>query len=297
MNGRLSPVISGISLILGTIFVFIGNWNAGLFFVFMFATWFLLMQIFRFSTYHKYFFKIAPLLIGYAILVAFLLRQFNFQDFFWWYLGFSSLYLFINHQKQRGSKGAVDMFAKLDNNLVDSIPEGEAKQHVEKELSLSFSRTIKYHLLSSVVFISIFFLAFSYFTGGIKTNQIFSQIPSAPVGSGNIEHFSKSIDFANKATKISNSGGAYQQMNEEEIKGMVENYKQALAESKQVDIQKLNSDYQGFGDHYKNEFIAGAKMFIDGFEKSDTPKFLQGQMLLQQWGDWYEKNFNAIRNL
>ncbi len=165
MNGRLSSIISGVSLILGTIFVFIGNWHAGLFFVFMFATWFLLMQIFRFSTYHKYFFKIAPLLIGYAVLVAFLLRQFNFQNFFWWYLGFSSLYLFINHQKQRGSKDAVDIFAKLDKNIVDSIPEDEAKQHVEKDLSLSFNRTIKYHLLSSIVYILVFAFAFFYFSG------------------------------------------------------------------------------------------------------------------------------------
>ena len=77
MNGRLSPIISGVSLILGTIFVFIGDWQTGLFFVFMFATWFILMQIFRFSTYHKYFFKIAPLLIAYAILIAFLLSKFG----------------------------------------------------------------------------------------------------------------------------------------------------------------------------------------------------------------------------
>lgn len=166
MNGRISSVISGVSLTLGTILIFVSDWHAGLFFVFMFATWFLLMRIFWFSTYHKYFFKTAPFLIGYAVLIAFLLRQFNFENFFWWYLGFSSLYLFINHQKQRGAKDAVDMFAKLENP-VDSMPEGEAKQHVLKESSLSFSRTIKYHLLSSVVFILAFFLAFSYFTGGI----------------------------------------------------------------------------------------------------------------------------------
>lgn len=166
MNGRLSSVISGISLILGTIVIFVSDWHAGFFFVFMFATWFLLMRIFWFSTYHKYFFKTAPFLIGYAVLIAFLLRQFNFENFFWWYLGFSSLYLFINHQKQRGAvaKDAINVFTKL---AVDSMPEGEAKQHVLKESSLSFSRTIKYHLLSSVVFILAFFLAFSYFTGGI----------------------------------------------------------------------------------------------------------------------------------
>jgi len=136
-----------------------------LFLVFMFVTWFLLMQVFRFSTYHTYFLKTAPLLIGYAVLVAFLLRQLNFGDFFWWYLGLSSLLLLINHQKQRRDKDAVDMVAK---NMVDSMPlEGEARQYAERELSLSASRTIRYHLLSSVVFILAFFLAFSYFAGGI----------------------------------------------------------------------------------------------------------------------------------
>jgi hypothetical protein len=297
MRGTHSEVISGISLILGTILVFVGNWHIGLFFIFLFASWFLLMQIFRFSTYHKYFFKIAPLLIGYAVLVAFLLQYFNFQNLFWWYLVLSCFFLFINHRKQLKSKDAVDMFAHLDKSVVDSIPEGETKQHVEKELSLSFGRTIKFHLLSAIVFIASFVLAFSYFSGGIKTDQIFSQIPTTSVSGSNIERFSKSIDFANKATKISNSGGAYQQMGEEEIKGMVDNYKQALTEAKQVDIQKLNSDYQGFGDHYKNEFIAGTEMFIEGFEKSDAQKFLQGQVLLSQWGDWFEKNFDAIRKL
>lgn len=142
-----------------------------------------------------------------------------------------------------------------------------------------------------------FFVLFGITTDSKKINQIFSQIPTMSVSGSNIERFSKSIDFANKATKISNSGGAYQQMGEEEIKGMVDNYKQALTEAKQVDIQKLNSDYQSFGDHYKNEFIAGTEMFIEGFEKSDTQKFLQGQVLLSQWGDWYEKNFDAIRKL
>ena len=297
MRGTHSEVISGLSLTLGTILVFVGNWRLGLFSIFLFASWFLLMQLFRFSTYHKYFFKISPLLIGYAVLVAFLLRYFNFQNLFWWYLVLSSLFLFINHRKQLKSKDAVDMLAGLDKSVTDTIPDGEAKQHVEKELSLSFSRTIKYHLLSAIVFIISFVLAFSYFSGGIKTDQIFSQIPTTPVSSSNIKHFSKSIDFANKATKISNSGGAYQQMGEEEIKGMVDNYKQALTEARQVDIQKLNSYYQGFGDHYKNEFIAGAEMFIEGFEKSDTQKFLQGQVLLSQLGDWYEKNFDAIRKL
>lgn len=166
MRGTHSEVISGLSLILGTILVFVGNWRLGFFFVFLFASWFLLMQLFRFSTYHKYFFKVSPLLIGYAILVAFLLQYFNFQNLFWWYLVLSALFLFINHRKQLKYKEAVDMFAHFDKSIVDSMPDDKDRQYVEKELSLSFSRTIKYHILSSIVYILIFALAFFYFAGG-----------------------------------------------------------------------------------------------------------------------------------
>ncbi|MDO8591054.1 MAG: hypothetical protein Q7R65_03710 [bacterium] len=162
-KGSMSPVIGGVLPIFGIILIFIGDRNVGLFFVFMFVTWFLLMQIFRFSTYHKYFFKFAPLLVVYAVLTAFLLHQFDFQNFFWWYFGFSSLYLFFNHQKQRKSKDTVDVLAGLEKEFVDSIPEGQAKQHVKNELSLSFSRTIKYHLLSSALFLLTFLFAGLYF--------------------------------------------------------------------------------------------------------------------------------------
>lgn len=53
MRGTYSEMISGISLILGMILVFVGNWRIGLFFIFVFVIWFLLMQLFRFSTESK----------------------------------------------------------------------------------------------------------------------------------------------------------------------------------------------------------------------------------------------------
>jgi len=169
MRGTYSEVISGLSLILGTILVFVGNWRLGMFFIFLFASWFLLMQLFGLSTYHKYFFKVSPLLIGYAVLVAFLLQYFNFQNLFWWYLILSTLFLFINHRKQLKSKEATNMFTDIDKGLVNSIPDGKDRQFIEKELSLSFSRTIKYHFLSSLLFLVSFVLAFFYFSIGIKT--------------------------------------------------------------------------------------------------------------------------------
>lgn len=281
MRGTHSEVISGISLILGTILVFVGDWHAGLFLVFMFATWFLLMQIYRFSTYHRYFPIAAIFLIVYAALVAFLLQTFGFENFVWWYLVLTVGFLFINHRKQHKTK-----------SLLDSLPEKE-KEH-RGEIEKSFKNTIKYHLLSSIVFVLAVAFSFFYFAGSISL-PAFQGIQTS--GGSNVEHFSNSIDFANQATRVSNSSGIFEQVADEDIKEMVNYYEQALEEARQVDIAKLNSDYAGFGDHYRDEFIKGAELFVEGYEQSDQEKFLQGQVLLDQWGTWYSDNIDKIRKL
>lgn len=149
MKGNSSQTIASISLTLGTIFIFIGDWNIGLFFVFTFVSWFLLMQIFRFSTYHKTFFKTLPILLGYGILIAFLLMRFGFENLFLWYLILSILFLLINLKKQREFKNFLEMLSDGDKDK-------------EKELEISFNKTIKYHILSSLAFLASFVLAFYY---------------------------------------------------------------------------------------------------------------------------------------
>lgn len=174
-------MISGISLILGTVFVFIGDWHAGLFFVFMFATWFLLMQIFRFSTYHGHFFKAVIFLIAYAVLIGFLLSKLGFQDYFWWYLILSFLFLGVNHRKQWQSKkmlsvlseknkepDVVSMFKyKFDFNEFIQM-KSFIEESKPEEIELSLNRTIKYHLLSSIVFIVAFVASVLYFASNIN---------------------------------------------------------------------------------------------------------------------------------
>lgn len=155
-------------LFFGGILLFvIGARHAGLFVVFLLTSWFLLVQIFNFSILHKYFWKVVFLLIGYAIVVAFFLIQFNFEKFFWDYLILSAFFLFKDHIGLLKSKETVDMIVHLQKNALNSLPESEDKKRIEENLSLSFSRMIKYHLLSSVVFIVGFILgfilAFSYF--------------------------------------------------------------------------------------------------------------------------------------
>lgn len=153
MRGTLSPMLTLIFGILGTLLIFIGNWHTGLFLVFLYVSWFLLMKIYNFSTYHLYFGKAVFLLIGYAVLIAFLFAQFNFHKYFWWYLGLIVLFLINNHRKihQYPYEDFVNVFAGDDK---------EMRAGLEK----SMANTIKYHILSSVVFVVFFVLAFSYFS-------------------------------------------------------------------------------------------------------------------------------------
>lgn len=111
----------------------------------------------------------------------------------------------------------------------------------------------------------------------------------------NVHHFSQSIKYANQATRISNSGESYEFINPEDMDAIVKLKKKALTEARFVDIKDLNRHYPDFGNHYRDEFINGLELYIEGFEKNDTVKLLAGQMLDEKWGVWYEKNVDAIR--
>jgi len=107
----------------------------------------------------------------------------------------------------------------------------------------------------------------------------------------NKEHFSKSIGYHNQASTVLNSGTS-DSMQASKVEQMVVIYQKALAEGRQVDIQKLNEAHAGFGDHYRDSFIAGLNAFIEGYRTEDDQKFLHGQVLLDEWGTWYDQNID-----
>ena len=111
-------------------------------------------------------------------------------------------------------------------------------------------------------------------------------------------HFVKSIEYVNRANDQLNnrvsSQGFYNIINREEEVGRISYFKKAISETTYVDAQKLNDVYEGFGSHYRDEFVKGLTFIIEGFENNDTQKFIDGQLLLNQWGSWYEQNINEI---
>lgn len=111
--------------------------------------------------------------------------------------------------------------------------------------------------------------------------------------STNIQNFTKSINYDNQATKLLNASSATDQ----DLYDAIQYQQQALEVARLVDTEKLNEAYATFGDHYKSEFIAGLEVMINGYNNRDNNTFLEGQVILDQWGSWYEENIDKIRSL
>ncbi|MFH1789931.1 MAG: hypothetical protein ABH832_02580 [bacterium] len=154
MRGSKSEVISWASLWLALIFLIIGlvigkiEMSVVLFAIFILASIFILMQIYRFSTYHKYFPKMFPVLIGYGVLVGYLLFVFNFSNYFIWFVILTVGFLITNFRKQQQAKA----FASLTKD-----------EEQKKLLDKSVKNTIKFHIFSSLVYVISAIGAFLYF--------------------------------------------------------------------------------------------------------------------------------------
>lgn len=115
---------------------------------FFIVSWFVLMFIFRFSTYHKFFKYSAPALILYGILVAFLLFQFELHQFYLWHIGINTIFLYNGYRKQKKLSSIINI----------------TEDRLERaELELSMERTFKYYILSSVIYLLTFTVSYLYF--------------------------------------------------------------------------------------------------------------------------------------
>jgi hypothetical protein len=112
-----------------------------------------------------------------------------------------------------------------------------------------------------------------------------------------IKHFIKSIDYSNEGTRLINQGKPFGLISADTMNKIISINKKALNEAIQIDINVLNNIVEEFGDHYKKEFISGLELYIDGYETNDAEKILMGQILLEKWGDWYDKNIDKIKNI
>ncbi len=155
MRGSKSKIISGISLWLALILLVIGliigkiEMSVFLFAIFILASIFILMQIYRFSTYHKFFFKMLPILIGYGMINGYLLLTFDFPKYFSWFVTITGGFLILNFREQQQK---VKAYLSIEEN-----------KEKKKLLNKSFKKTIKFYLLSSLVYLISVIGTFLYF--------------------------------------------------------------------------------------------------------------------------------------
>jgi len=141
---------------------------------------------------------------------------------------------------------------------------------------------------------------------GIKQKQIFSQ-PGMIIGSVSLiffnfvsmgiiqpplskatgkEHLAKSIYKSIDAFEILKSG----ELDYEEQELLIDAFTNALKQAKLVNIDNIENQVPDFASHYRDEFIKGMNLLIQGYENDDISKKIQGGLLLDKWGIWNNEN-------
>ena len=97
----------------------------------------------------------------------------------------------------------------------------------------------------------------------IPLNFSFAQIQKE----SNITHFIKSINYANSGNELNNQRQPFSIIDNNEMKKSIELYRKAFEEGKLVNIDILNKDHPNFGNHFRDDYLKGLQLLIDGYEK------------------------------
>jgi hypothetical protein len=112
-------------------------------------------------------------------------------------------------------------------------------------------------------------------------------------------HVSAAINYHNEAAVIENKSCVTVvvcPISAAEWSAIYDYDKSALGEAQHADIADMNKHYPGFGDHFRDEFIAGLKLIVEnGNDSANGPAFIRGQILVHRFGDWFVANEDAIR--
>lgn len=125
------------------------------FIIFFVVSWLVLMKIFSFSTYHKYFYKILPVLLIYSALLGYLLDLFELHAFFLWFLAINIFFFVKNYRRYKKQ----DLMEGVDEDYKNLLPEEKIKETLEK----STKNTLKYFVISSVVYLTVFSATYLFF--------------------------------------------------------------------------------------------------------------------------------------
>jgi len=121
---------------------------------FYLISWWVLMQIFRLTTYHAYFWKALPLLIGYGVLVGWLMFWMRYEGGFFWMLLFLLVSFIFGAVK---AKRLGTQMVSWGEAFSDNLP------NITEVVAKSALNSLFYYIISAIVFFIAFSSSFLFF--------------------------------------------------------------------------------------------------------------------------------------
>lgn len=112
-----------------------------------------------------------------------------------------------------------------------------------------------------------------------------------------VKAFYQSLQAAQEAKRIINKGSAFSVIEADEVTTIFDSYRRSIERAASVDEKLLNEKYQMLGTRFRDQFIKGLQLQINGHETNDMRVSLQGQQFLGEWDDWYIGRLSEIRNV
>ena len=125
------------------------------FVAFFVISWLILMKIFSFSTYYKYFYKVLPVLLIYGAILGYLLDVFELHAFFLWFLAIN-IFLFVKIYRRYKKQ---DLIEEISEDYKKLLLEQQIKETLEK----SKKNTFKYFTINSIVYLVVFSVTYLFF--------------------------------------------------------------------------------------------------------------------------------------
>ncbi len=109
------------------------------------------------------------------------------------------------------------------------------------------------------------------------------------------EHLIKSIEYSNKTATVVNKNHPFMALDVVEKKKFVDFKRDALEEGLLVNLDALNSRHPNFGNYFRDFYLKGLQILIEGYDKNNEQNVIQGFSLLDTWADWYSANLENIK--
>jgi len=104
--------------------------------------------------------------------------------------------------------------------------------------------------------------------------------------------FAETIRMYNRAFElVSNRGGTVVYKVEHEThKKHLNLLEKCLDLARDLPDESLAELHEDLPTHYREKFVHGLDIYISSFEQEDREAHMQGQLLMQEFGEWYSQN-------